>query len=102
MSETRTFATTTTLRESDAPSGLLRFDHRLHHIGWAMLDDAFHRKNAGRLVMLMRPLSISQWSWSPGWRSSASRISFGTVVRPLVMMVEVGMVGFPLQKGTSA
>src|SRR5207302_4115293 len=38
--ETRTFASTTTLRTSDASSGLPRFDDRLHRIGRAVLDDA--------------------------------------------------------------
>src|SRR6266545_6838928 len=65
---------------SDAASPLPRFG------------EPAQRQNAGRsVVTATRPPLTSHVSLSPGSKSSASRTSFGTVVCPLVVIVDVGM-----------
>src|SRR5438067_10264648 len=55
--------------------------------------DPAQRQNAGRsVVTATRPPLTSHVILSPGPRSSASRTSFGTVVCPLLVMVETGIV----------
>jgi len=48
-------------------------------------------KEGRSVVMATLPPSICHESLSPGRNASASRTSFGTVVRPFVVSVEVGM-----------
>src|SRR5688500_14140193 len=58
-----------------------------------------HRRNGGRsVVTATRPPRTSQESLSPGSRSSASRTSFGTVVCPLLVIVDLGMSLIPYQR----